>query len=222
MSIIDGHTCIGDDGGTALRKCSKCEAEKAMTSRDPKQMAAERWYVLADFMFASDAPSWLDCEVCRSERGTNVRLRIPSRVHEKDCKFMGVTSALLYAAALADDYAKLEAENARLNISLEEASTELHGVKLMYSEAVSSNEAAEQRIAALTAQHNADLQRDHAALIVFTAREARLVAALKDEAFRWREVSGIFNHLGRKFESCRTNDYANEIDALLTSPPETP
>jgi hypothetical protein len=25
--MIDGHTCIGDDGGTAGRKCQKCQEE---------------------------------------------------------------------------------------------------------------------------------------------------------------------------------------------------
>lgn len=28
MSIIGGHTCIGDDGGTPGRKCDACEAER--------------------------------------------------------------------------------------------------------------------------------------------------------------------------------------------------
>lgn len=28
MSVINGHTCIGDDGGTPNRKCEGCEREK--------------------------------------------------------------------------------------------------------------------------------------------------------------------------------------------------
>lgn len=28
MSIINWHTCIGDDGGTPNRKCQACEKEK--------------------------------------------------------------------------------------------------------------------------------------------------------------------------------------------------
>lgn len=30
MSIIDGHTCIGDDGGTPNRRCEACVREKTM------------------------------------------------------------------------------------------------------------------------------------------------------------------------------------------------
>src|SRR6185503_4821071 len=46
MSIIDGHTCIGDDGGTPNRKCDACVSEQdSMVSweqRAREQLATRR------------------------------------------------------------------------------------------------------------------------------------------------------------------------------------
>jgi len=36
MSIINGHTCIGDDGGTPNRTCQACEDEKRKPKSRPK------------------------------------------------------------------------------------------------------------------------------------------------------------------------------------------
>lgn len=39
--MIDGHTCITDDGGTPGRRCHACEAEKPKR-RGPKPVEPER------------------------------------------------------------------------------------------------------------------------------------------------------------------------------------
>jgi hypothetical protein len=61
VSIIAGHTCIGDDGGTPGRKCDGCEMVKRVSAaRDRRELAGDyaNWIRWASIEGQWESPIW--------------------------------------------------------------------------------------------------------------------------------------------------------------------